>query len=319
VVHPLIACGRNYTWRGIGCHQTEPNRVTEGGNDGTQRRADRAVSGGGVCGGAGEVAAILSSSPPGTARGRTGTRITRTLAFWTRPRGWACGCPCMTPPWPMVPCMWSRAATAVRASTGAMAIAITTSRVRLIRSATPSCLWRWQRAGAVLQLRHRPLYEGQPDGQGPCRALPSFPQDMVLCLPEGAWSEALPEATLQCTDPELRNWERTWKLLVDAGADLGSHQAHRPRDLDVGAVRPALPLHGMDSHGFGAVYATSIAAAQSLSQDFESWPETTSVLRNATSAAVRERWGSRSSPSSATLNGNSDTRSESRRGASSKT
>jgi hypothetical protein len=32
---------------------------------------------------------------------------------------------------------------------------------------------------------------------------------LVLAIPEGAWTELLPDSVLQCTDPELRVWEHT--------------------------------------------------------------------------------------------------------------
>ncbi|MCG3150032.1 MAG: hypothetical protein PCFJNLEI_03499 [Verrucomicrobiae bacterium] len=37
-------------------------------------------------------------------------------------------------------------------------------------------------------------------------------QPLVLCYPEGAWGEILPDSALQCHDPQLRHWERTLRM-----------------------------------------------------------------------------------------------------------
>lgn len=55
---------------------------------------------------------------------------------------------------------------------------------------------------------------------------------LVLCFPEGAWSELVPDASLRCAHPLLRRWERWLRERITWWDDL----------RDDGALDPVLPV-----------------------------------------------------------------------------
>lgn len=51
---------------------------------------------------------------------------------------------------------------------------------------------------------------------------------MILCYPEGAWCELLPESALECTDEKLRAWEKQLRMTIYRHERIGDDAAIEP-------------------------------------------------------------------------------------------
>jgi len=64
-----------------------------------------------------------------------------------------------------------------------------------------------------LWLRHNSLQDTQP---------------LIVCSPEGAWSEILPESALQCADKECRRWEHALRMQIHTATQLQDDSVIEP-------------------------------------------------------------------------------------------
>jgi hypothetical protein len=110
-------------------------------------------------------------------------------------------------------------------------------------------------------------------------------QPMILCFPEGAWGELLPDSALQCTDPTLRRWEWTlrhrlyqWEVLRDDNTqepyfDLNWHvtvgdfgvQAPRTHGADRGSYVWDPPIKDLD-RDLGKLHYRELAVDRAATQ-----------------------------------------------------
>jgi hypothetical protein len=77
---------------------------------------------------------------------------------------------------------------------------------------------------------------------------------LIVCSPEGAWSEILPETALQCQDPALRRWEWNLRERIHTGARLRDDQVIEPFfdigwRVDVGDYGVQVPYTRGDNRG----------------------------------------------------------------------
>ncbi|MDD5351275.1 MAG: hypothetical protein PHQ12_13780 [Chthoniobacteraceae bacterium] len=106
---------------------------------------------------------------------------------------------------------------------------------------------------------------------------------LILCYPEGAWEEILPPGSMECEDPQLRNWERGLRMKVywwehlrddnaiepyfnvnwrvthgnygveipyEHGTDRGSYHWTPPlEDIESGFSQLKPPVHAVDREG----------------------------------------------------------------------
>jgi hypothetical protein len=79
-------------------------------------------------------------------------------------------------------------------------------------------------------------------------------QPLVLCFPEGAWTEILPEDTLQCATPPFRQWERVLRSKIWWWEQIADDNFIEPWfdvnwQLRIGDYGFAIPYHHGDDRG----------------------------------------------------------------------
>jgi hypothetical protein len=77
---------------------------------------------------------------------------------------------------------------------------------------------------------------------------------MVLCFPEGAWPELIPDSTLKCTDPVLRQWEWDLRARIYSWDQIGDDNAVEPWFdirwcVEEGDYGVKIPRHQGDNRG----------------------------------------------------------------------
>ena len=77
---------------------------------------------------------------------------------------------------------------------------------------------------------------------------------MILCYPEGCWTELLPEKTCQCQDPQLREWEWNLRSQIYWWEHIHDDNALEPYfnvswKFDLGTFGVKIPYHYGDNRG----------------------------------------------------------------------